>query len=141
MPDHMQSMACIHLQDPRSIIRMKVSWTKLSTNSPTPDCVSITAREPRGKHYYNGASGKGGPDATFVHPNGDITHVDASGINPYSHTHQNSGLPAKLPLKPRQTFSWQAFSPRSKLQAGHVTTLGCRPLIIGIGPRTRATTP
>ena len=28
----------------------------------------VTAREPRGKHYYNGASGKGGPDATFVHP-------------------------------------------------------------------------
>ena len=48
----------------------------------------VTAREPRGKHYYNGASGKGGPDATFVHPDGAVTHVDASGINPYSHTHQ-----------------------------------------------------
>ena len=103
----------------------------------------ITAREPRCKHY-NGASGKGGPDATFVHPNGAITHVDASGIilaSTHTHILTNSGLPAKLPLKPRQTFSWQAFSPRSKPQAGHLTTLGCPPLISVIGPRTPATTP
>ena len=120
----------------------KVLWTKLSTNSPTPDCAS-----PPGNHVASTTTMVQAVKVVRMQHLSTPTAPSPMWM-PLASTHThiliNSGLPAKLPLKPRQTFSWQAFSPRSKLQAGHVTTLGCRPLIIGIGViglRTPATTP
>ena len=108
--------------------------------------IQSSTTEGRAQNGANGASGESGPDATFVHPNGDITHVDASGINPYSHTYQQRAA-REFATEAQTNFQWrfvfllQAFSPHSKSQAVHVTTLGYPPLIIVIGPRTPATTP
>ena len=72
----------------KCVDQLNPSRLRITAVGPRVFLPALRGEPPRGKHRYNGASGKGGPDATFVHPNGDITHVDASGFNPHSHAHQ-----------------------------------------------------